>query len=308
MTSVVHNDTYPAIDSAQVDFSGKAVFISGATRGLGRAMSVAFARAGASQIAVGGRSDLGTTVAAMEAAAAAAGRPAPQIEAVRFDLTDAASVEGAARQVAAAFGGRVDVVVNNAGVLAAMAPIVAADPDAWMQNFAVNVRGPFLAARSFIPLLLRSDVRTMVTVCSVAALLATPGISGYQISKLAELRLSEFICAEHAQDGLLAYSIHPGNIPTDMIGGPEGVPPEMREGRCSPRLFSSFVLLEANRHVYAVFTETAELSADSLVYLTSKKRDWLAGRYINVTWDLPELMDKEKEIVAGDKLKVKLVV
>ena len=45
-----------------------------------------------------------------------------------------------------------------------------------------------------------------------------------------------------------------------------------------------------------------------MVYLTGKKRDWLAGRYINVTWDLPELMEKEKEIVAGDKLKVKLVV
>ena len=50
------------------------------------------------------------------------------------------------------------------------------------------------------------------------------------------------------------------------------------------------------------------MSADSLVYLSSEKRDWLAGRYINVTWDLPELMTKEKEIVEGDKLKVRLVV
>lgn len=50
------------------------------------------------------------------------------------------------------------------------------------------------------------------------------------------------------------------------------------------------------------------MSADSLVYLTSEKRDWLAGRYINVTWDLPELMQKKDEIVAGDKLKMKLVV
>lgn len=56
-----------------------------------------------------------------------------------------------------------------------------------------------------------------------------------------------------------------------------------------------------------VFVETPELSADSLVYLTSEKRDWLAGRYINATWDLPELMAKKDEIVKGDKLKVKLV-
>lgn len=241
MTAVVHNDTYPAIDSAKADFSGKAVFITGATRGLGRAMGVAFAKAGASQIAVGGRSDLAATVAAMRAAAAAAGRPAPQVVAVPLDVTDAASVDAAARQVGAAFAGRVDVVINNAGVLAGIAPIVAADPDAWMHNFAVNVRGPFLVARAFIPLLLRSATRTLVTVCSVGALLATPGVSGYQISKLAALRLSDFICAEHAEDGLLAYSIHPGNIATDIIGGPDGVPPEYREGRGAPQLYGNYV-------------------------------------------------------------------
>ena len=44
------------------------------------------------------------------------------------------------------------------------------------------------------------------------------------------------------------------------------------------------------------------------MYLTSEKRDWLAGRYINCTWDLPELMGKKEEIVKGDKLKVKLVL
>lgn len=54
--------------------------------------------------------------------------------------------------------------------------------------------------------------------------------------------------------------------------------------------------------------DTPELAADSLVYLTSDKKDWLAGRYINVTWDLPELMAKKGEIVAGGKLKVRLVV
>jgi hypothetical protein len=54
--------------------------------------------------------------------------------------------------------------------------------------------------------------------------------------------------------------------------------------------------------------ETAELSADTLVYLVRKKRDWLAGRYINCTWDMPELMAQEEEIVKGDKLKVRLVI
>ena len=54
-----------------------------------------------------------------------------------------------------------------------------------------------------------------------------------------------------------------------------------------------------------VFTETPELAADSLVFLTSEKREWLGGRYINLTWDLPELLSKKSEIVAGDKLRNK---
>jgi hypothetical protein len=54
--------------------------------------------------------------------------------------------------------------------------------------------------------------------------------------------------------------------------------------------------------------ETAELSADTIVYLTREKRDWLAGRYINCTWDMPELMAQKDEIVKGDKLKVRLVI
>jgi hypothetical protein len=57
-----------------------------------------------------------------------------------------------------------------------------------------------------------------------------------------------------------------------------------------------------------VFTETAELSADTIVYLVGEKRDWLAGRCINCTWDMPELMAQKDEVVKGDKLKVRLVI
>ncbi len=57
----------------------------------------------------------------------------------------------------------------------------------------------------------------------------------------------------------------------------------------------------------AVFVETPELSADSIVYLVLQRRDWLGGRYINCTWELPELMAKEDELVAGDKLKTRFV-
>ncbi|KAI1375691.1 PLC-like phosphodiesterase [Hypoxylon crocopeplum] len=284
-TSIVHNDTYPAIDSSKADFSGKVVFISGASRGLGKAMCISFAKAGASMIAIGARSDLSATVKEMKTAATSVGKPEPTVLPLVFDVTDHKSVDGAAAQVKKNFG-HVDIVINNAGKLGTSL-IVDSNPDEWWKIWQVNLVGPYLVSRAFIPLLLEGTDKTIITVSSVGAHVISPSLSAYQTSKLAVLRLSEFIVAEYGDKGILSYCIHPGNIPTDMvseIGGIDNLTPELR----------------------AVFVETPELSADSLVYLTSQKRDWLGGRYINVTWDLPELMEKEDEIVKGDKLKVRL--
>ncbi|KAI8962260.1 NAD(P)-binding protein [Daldinia sp. FL1419] len=282
VTSVVHSDTYPAIDPTKVDLSGKAVLITGASKGLGRAIAVSFAKAGASMIAIGARSDLSTTVEETKAAAAKAGKPEPKILVLNLDVADPKSVDDAAAQVKTAFG-RMDVVINNAGIFD-IAKIVDTDPEKWWNIWKVNLMGPFNTARSFIPLLLEGSLKTIVTLSSVGAHLVGPGLSAYQSTKLAVLRLSEFISAEYGDKGIVAYCIHPGNIPTDMVAAVQI--PETRNA----------------------MTETPELSGDSLVYLTSERRDWLAGRYINVTWDLPELMEKKDEIVKGDKLKVRLVL
>ena len=146
-----------------------------------------------------------------------------------------------------------------------------------------------MIARAALPLLLQSDLKLLITVSSVGAHVVGPGLSDYQTSKLAVLRSTEFLAAENAEAGLVAISVHPGNMLTDMISDLGDIPPELK----------------------AVFTETPELCADSLVYLSSvakERRQWLSGRYVNVTWDVPELLSPEMErrIVEGDLLKVKL--
>jgi hypothetical protein len=65
---------------------------------------------------------------------------------------------------------------------------------------------------------------------------------------------------------------------------------------------------EFSEELMYIFTETPELPADTIVWLTAEKRDWLAGRYVNVTWDMEQLEEKKEAIVKGDKLKVKLDV
>lgn len=161
-------------------------------------------------------------------------------------------------------------------------------PDAWWRTWDVNVRGPYLISRSCIPLLLKGDQKTLIAVSSVGAHIVMPGLSAYQPSKLAVLRLMEFAAAEHKDQGLVALAVHPGNILTDIVGGGHGMDEQLK----------------------SIFTETPELCADSLVYLTTESREWLSGRYINCTWDLPELTSspKKDQIIEHDLLKVRLAV
>ena len=102
---------------------------------------------------------------------------------------------------------------------------------------------------------------------------------------MAVLRFTQFIDSEYSSQGVTAIAIHPGNILTEMATSGE-IPDELMH----------------------VFTEPPELPADTVVWLTAAKRDWLAGRYVNVTWDMEQLEEKKDAIVNGDKLKVKLDV
>ena len=186
-----------------------------------------------------------------------------------------------------------------------MAPIVESNPDDWWKVYEVNVKGPYLVARATLPLLMESNdgLKQILTVSryvrpshcyttklttrdSVGAHVVTPGVSAYQSSKLAVLRVMDFVAAEYGSQGITAITVHPGNIVNDIVGNPDDLGPELR----------------------AVFTETNELPADTIVWLTSQKRKWLNGRYVNCTWDMPQLLEKEGSIVQGDRLRVKLDV
>ncbi|TVY34133.1 Short chain dehydrogenase citE, partial [Lachnellula cervina] len=203
---------------------------------------------------------------------------------VTLNISDRKSTEDAAALIEKEFG-RLDVVVLNAAVLSGQGLVLESDPDEWWETMTVNIKGPYLVTRAFLPLLLKGGDKTIVALSSVGAHCVTPGLSAYQGTKLAVLRFMEFVSREYGDRGVLAFAIHPGNIPTDMIGGPEGLTEELKP----------------------IFVETPELSADTIVFLTKEKREWLGGRYVNCTWDMPELMAQEKDIVKGDKLKVRLV-
>ncbi|CAG8953268.1 hypothetical protein HYFRA_00003472 [Hymenoscyphus fraxineus] len=284
VTSKVHSDTYPEISPLRSPATEKSVFVVGASRGIGLAIAISFAQSGASQIALGARSNLSAVKEAVLSAAEKANRPAPKVICVNIDITSESSVQDAASAVEKEFG-NLDILLINSGVIGSMKRIVDSNPDEWWETWMVNVRGPYLLVRALLPLLLKGGDKMIITTSSVGAHLTGDGLSDYQMTKTAQIRLMDFVSVEYGDQGIVSYSIHPGNVPTDMIGGSEGV--------------EKIGLTE-------VFTETPELAGDTLVFLTKEKRSWLTGRYVNVMWDMPELIGKKDYIVKGNKLKVKL--
>ena len=134
------HDTYPFISPAKFDLSGKYVFISGASRGIGRAVAISYAKAGVSGIAIGARSDLSSLEKELLEAAKNANRKEPKVARISLDVIDRTSVEAAAKATESAFG-RLDILINNAGYAAQWIPIAERDPDEWWKTWEVNIKG-----------------------------------------------------------------------------------------------------------------------------------------------------------------------
>ena len=279
-TSTLRNDTYPAIDPTKLNLQGKYVFLSGASKGIGHAAAISFVRAGVAGIAIAARSDLSSLEKEMHEAAKAADRPSPNIKPIRLDILDAQSIERAAQETSDAFG-TLDILVNNAGAMEEFKPTLDSDPEQWWQTWTVNIRGTYLLTRALLPLIIKGGDKQIIMLTSLGAFMPAPGGSAYQISKLAILRYTEYLNMEYGAQGVVAYGVHPGAIPTEI-------------GLTLP----SFL--------HYKLTDTPELAGDTIVFLVSEKREWLRGRYISCTWDMLELSERKDEIVRDDKLKIKL--
>ncbi|KAI6877797.1 hypothetical protein KC334_g17457 [Hortaea werneckii] len=108
-----------------------------------------------------------------------------------------------------------------------------------------------------------------------------PGGSAYQPTKLAVLRFSAFVGLEYPE--LLSYAIHPGGVQTELSSN-------------------------MGKQYEHLLIDTPQLSADSIVWLSAERREWLQGRYVSVTWDMAELLEKRKKIEDDDLLKVRMAV
>jgi meso-butanediol dehydrogenase/(S,S)-butanediol dehydrogenase/diacetyl reductase len=240
----------------------RAVIVTGAGTGIGAAVVRRLASGGASVVLAGRRR------ARLERVAATTGQT--------FVVADASTEEGVERIVTATVEahGRIDGLVLNAGVMLP-GTVAEASVDDWRATVDINLTGPFLLARAALPHLLERQ-GSIVSVASIAALRAGPGIAAYCASKAGLVLLTQCLAVEHGAAGLRANVVAPGWVRTEMadeemgeFGGPRGLDREA-------------AYAEITRHVPARRPATSDEAAAAVVWLLSRDAAYVNGAVLTV--------------------------
>ena len=192
--------------------AARVALVTGASRGIGSASSVALAAQG-HRVAVGWRSDADgakATVAAIEAAGGEA-------VATQLDVTDSASVDTAVGQVEEAFG-PVEILVSNAG-LADDGLFARMAEERWRRVINANLDGAFQVTKRVVPTMMRARWGRIITVSSVTAYIGAAGQANYAASKAGLIGLTRALARELAPRSITANVVAPGPIATDMTAG-----------------------------------------------------------------------------------------
>ena len=190
---------------------GKVAFISGGARGMGACEAELFAAEGA-KVALG--DVLEEQGRAAEAKIRAAGG---EVLFVRLDVTSEDSWKGAIAATVSRYG-KLDVLVNNAGIGSGAAPSTVEDTDGerWDRIMEINSTGVFLGAQYAIPEMRRAGGGSIINISSIFGLVGSPGSTPYHASKGAVRLLTKSTAVQYAGDGIRVNSVHPGFVDTPM--------------------------------------------------------------------------------------------
>lgn len=202
--------------------AGKVALVTGAGSGIGRATSLAFARAGYA-VVIADVNDEGGQASAADCMSEGA-----ESIYVHSDIADESSVSNLFREVSRKFG-RVDAAFNNAGIEGAQAPTHECTIENFDRVISVNLRGVWLCMREEVRLMLSSGGGAIVNCSSVAGLIGLPNIPAYVASKHAVIGLTRTAALEYAKIGIRVNAVCPGAIETPMLDRYMAVTPGGRE-------------------------------------------------------------------------------
>lgn len=212
LTKTYHHKPYPAISPSRPELSaaGKNVVVTGGGSGIGKAIAIAFAQAGAKSVSILGRREHYLKAAVKEIESAAINDTKVLYQAT--DLLKRDEVSGAFHSIVSQVG-KIDVFISNAGYGADQVPLAKYDPDHFMHAFDMNVRTALNAIQVFIPL--AAPNATLISVSSgVTHIRPIPQTGAYGASKAANLKMVDYFAAENPE--LNIFSIQPGIVATEM--------------------------------------------------------------------------------------------
>lgn len=182
---------------------GKVALITGAAQGIGSAIATLFAEEGA-------------VVVATDIKKPAAGNLPTTVEFRQLDVSKSEDWDRVVEAVLAEHG-RIDVLVNNAGIVFSYAPIHATKLDDWDTVIGVNQNGTFYGMRSVLPAMLRQKGGSIINISSIWGVVGAEGVAPYQAAKGAVRTMTKNAAITYAKDNIRANSIHPGIIWTPLI-------------------------------------------------------------------------------------------
>ena len=195
--------------TAGFDLTGRTALVTGASRGIGRAIAVAFAAHGAN-VALGGRD-----TEALEVTRAAVEAHGRKTVVVPADVTDPAAVQGMVDGAISTLG-HLDTVVNNAGGNNFMVPFAQIRPSGWEKVIRLNLDSVVQVCRAVAPHLLERRSGSVINVSSVTGLMGVPLMSHYATAKAAVIALSKSLAVEWAWAGVRCNALVPGWVATEL--------------------------------------------------------------------------------------------
>jgi 3-oxoacyl-[acyl-carrier protein] reductase len=195
--------------SAAHSLAGQVSVVTGAGRGIGAAIALKLAEMGAITVLCGRRR------APLEATAAAISSAGGKAEVRECDVTDLRSVEAVAAYVEQTFG-RIDILINNAGVGGFSRPLHEMLPDSWDQIVKTNLRGVYYCIRSFAPVMIRARQGHIINISSLAGKNPLPNGAAYAASKWGLNGLSYSVAEELRAYNIRVAVVCPGSVDTEL--------------------------------------------------------------------------------------------
>lgn len=197
-------------DETRDELHGKSAIITGASRGIGAATARELASRGV-RVVLAARS-----VEAIDCLAGEIRDAGGSAEALACDVAHWSQVEALAAQCRDAGDGRIDILINNAGLIDPIARLDESSPAAWGQVVDINLKGVYHGLRAVLPVMLSQGGGVIINISSGAATNALEGWSHYCATKAAVLALTRSVHKEYAEHGIRCAGLSPGTVATDM--------------------------------------------------------------------------------------------